>query len=427
MLNPVLAATLLIVRSSSFDAAADGRLLAGADARIEQYRKANATIKVVNQAGDSIPDARIHVEQIRHSFLFGCAAISLLKHNDAAQEEVYQKRFGELFNFATVLTYWHDMEPEQGKPVLGKLTDQAKRLKAMGIRVKGHPLILAGASPKWAPQDPDQTRELNRKRILHLAGHFRGLIDIWDVVGDATTASGARTGLGAWATKAGPAQFTADALTWAHQGNPNGLLMYNDYKLDADYFKLIRDIFEINAPVDALGLEAHMIGSEWSMEKLWETAETFNRLGKPLHFSELTVLSDDQKADHSRSWPSTPEGEKRQAEYVENMYTLLFSHPGVHAIAWWNFVDLDWDRNPGGLLRKDLSPKPAFERLLSLIKGKWWTTADLVTDDLGNARFHGFAGKYRITVNTGNAAESQEADVVVGNDNLITVRLPDKG
>ena len=96
-----------------------------------------------------------------------------------------------------------------------------------------------------------------------------------------------------------------------------------------------------------------MIGSEWPLQKVWDTAETFARLRRPIHFSELTVLSDDPGADHSKSWPSTPEGERRQAEYLEKLYTLLFSHPAVEGIGWWNFVDGDWDRNPGGLLRAD--------------------------------------------------------------------------
>src|ERR1051325_2386886 len=101
MLTIALTCVALAFSPIAPDSAGDTRLLAGADARIEQYRKANATVKVLNQSGEPIPDARVHVEQLRHSFLFGCAAISLLKHSDPAQEEAYQKRFGDLFNFAT--------------------------------------------------------------------------------------------------------------------------------------------------------------------------------------------------------------------------------------------------------------------------------------------------------------------------------------
>lgn len=422
MANTFLIAALLPVLLPAPDKN-DDSLLQRAERRIEQIRKVDARVFVSDRRGKPIRGATVHVEQIRHAFLFGCAAISLLKHGGSDQEEKYQKQFAALFNFATVLTYWQDTDPEPGRKSLGKLTAQVRWLKDHGFTVKGHPLILAGAVPKWAPSDPDEVRALTEKRIRDLTSRFEGRIDVWDVVGDATTAVGAQNGFGAWARKAGPARFTADALMWARAGNPKALLMYNDYKLDADYLNLIREIKGMGAPLATIGLEAHMIGSEWSMDKVWTTAETFAALGKPLHFSEITVLSDDQKVDHGRSWPSTPEGEQRQADYVEKLYTLLFSHPAVTGIGWWNFVDGDWDRMPGGLLRADLTPKPAYERLLRLIKGKWWTRAEAKTDRAGVAAIRGYAGRYRIRVASGGHAVEKEAELKRGVVNRIIVRI----
>src|SRR5258708_6507337 len=94
---------------------ADDALLAGAEARIDKIRKADLTVLVVDRKGRPLPNAQVKIEQVRHDFLFGCAALSLLSHPEASREETYQQRFGALFNFATVLTYWHDTEPEQGK------------------------------------------------------------------------------------------------------------------------------------------------------------------------------------------------------------------------------------------------------------------------------------------------------------------------
>ena len=129
--------------------------------------------------------------------------------------------------------------------------------------------------------------------------------------------------------------------------------------------------------------------------------EEYAQLGRPLHFSELTILSGIVQPEHSWSqrrddWFSTPEGEERQAQQVTEIYRLLFSHPAVEAITWWDFADEGcWLGAPGGLLRKDLSPKPAYEALLRLIKREWWTAArTLVTDDQGRASFEGFLGDY---------------------------------
>lgn len=166
-----------------------------------------------------------------------------------------------------------------------------------------------------------------------------------------------------------------------------------------------------------------MIGSEWPLQKVWDTAETFARLKRPLHFSEVTVLSDDPRADHSRAWPTTPEGEQRQADYVEKFYTLLFSHPAVEGIGWWNFVDGDWDRNPGGLLRSDLSAKPAYDRLLALIRRKWHTEVMLKTGRDGAAASRGFAGRYHITVRAGGKTTETDCDVLRSRANRILVRM----
>ena len=73
-----------------------------------------------------------------------------------------------------------------------------------------------------------------------------------------------------------------------------------------------------------------------------------------------------------RSWPSTPEHEARQADYVEKLYRTLFIYPAVECIVWWDLSDArSWKGAPSGLLRADMTPKPAYHRLHKLIKEEW--------------------------------------------------------
>jgi hypothetical protein len=44
-----------------------------------------------------------------------------------------------------------------------------------------------------------------------------------------------------------------------------------------------------------------------------------------------------------------------------------------------------------------MTPKPAYEALLKLIKGKWWTRTEARVSRHGRAQFHGFYGEYRVT------------------------------
>ena len=95
-------------------------------------------------------------------------------------------------------------------------------------------------------------------------------------------------------------------------------------------------------------------------------------------------------------WPSTPEGEERQAREIEEMYRILFSHPLVQAITTWDYRDGAWLGAPSGYIRKDNSPKPAYDMLKRLVRQEWWTDTTVKTDENGWAQARMFKGDYRI-------------------------------
>jgi hypothetical protein len=109
---------------------------------------------------------------------------------------------------------------------------------------------------------------------------------------------------------------------------------------------------------------------------------------------EIVDLNDYQIPE----WPTTPEGEERQARELVEIYELLFSHPSVEAITNWDAKDGKWLGAPSGLLRKDNSPKPAYHALMAKIKGEWWTNETLKTDGAGELVFEGFRGDYEASV-----------------------------
>ena len=108
---------------------------------------------------------------------------------------------------------------------------------------------------------------------------------------------------------------------------------------------------------------------------------------------EIVDLNDYQVAD----WPTTPEGEARQADEVATHYRTLLGHPAVQAITWWGFPDGGWLNAPTGLVRADGTPKPAYERLHGLVKGEWWLPPTTMrTDEAGRIRVDGFLGDYEV-------------------------------
>jgi hypothetical protein len=110
---------------------------------------------------------------------------------------------------------------------------------------------------------------------------------------------------------------------------------------------------------------------------------------------EIVDLNDYRVDD----WPSTPAGEERQAREVLQHYKTLLSRPHVQAITWWDLSDGGWLRAPAGLLRKDHTPKSAYNALFQLIKKDWWLAPTrLATDASGQFYFSGFLGEYEVSL-----------------------------
>ena len=131
-----------------------------------------------------------------------------------------------------------------------------------------------------------------------------------------------------------------------------------------------------------------------------------------MHFTENTLISGDIMPAHIvdlndwqvSEWPSTPEGEERQKNELEEMYRILFEHPLIEGITGWDFTDGMWLNAPSGILRKDNSVKPAYTRLMELIKGEWWTDTTVTTDENGFVTVEGFKGTYELVVGDKKAA-----------------------
>jgi endo-1,4-beta-xylanase len=173
-----------------------------------------------------------------------------------------------------------------------------------------------------------------------------------------------------------------------------------------------------------------MHGGVWPLDRVWNVCETYGRFGIPLHFTETTVLSGHLKrrgqVPYQGEWPSTMSGERRQAEYVEQLYRVLFSHPAVAAITWWDFSDLNaWQGAPAGLVRADMSPKPAYRRLLRMVKKEWWTQAGGTTGPDGEMTCRGFYGAYRITATAPDGRKvSSDVRLFKRDQRRVVLRLP---
>ena len=103
-----------------------------------------------------------------------------------ADNAAYEKEFSGLFNYATVPFYWWGYEREQGHPNYESTDRVAEWCAAHHITMKGHPLVWNTSDPSWLPHDPAEAMGLQMQRVTDIVQRFKGRIDIFDVVNEAT-------------------------------------------------------------------------------------------------------------------------------------------------------------------------------------------------------------------------------------------------
>lgn len=406
----------------------DEALLAGAKERIAKIRRREVVLLVRRPDGKPAAGAQISLRQRRHRFLFGCNLFRWGRIPHPEREEAYRQRFAALLNYATLGFYWASYEREQGKPAYDYTDAVVAWCQEQGIVAKGHPLVwdhMAG-SPAWLPQDTREIEALSKARVRDIVSRFAGRIDRWDVVNEPTDLGRFPTTMNRLARELGPVAYTALHLRVAREANPKATLLVNDYRVDAAFLGILQQLRDEqgNLLFDVVGLQSHMHGGPWPPRRVWEVCQRFAVLGVPLHFTETTIVSGPWLGN--RWGPTTPEGEEQQAEATVRFYTMLFSHPAVEAITWWDFSDDGaWQGAAAGWLRRDMSPKPVYERLMGLIKGEWWTQAEGVADKEGRWSIQATLGEYDLTVHTPDGrSHRQSLQVAKGPEEPIEVPLP---
>ena len=400
------------------------------------HRQAEARLRVLNPDGKPAANVDLQANQVSHQFLFGCGAfdtIPLHAVKDEEKREFLRERMDKwlaLFNYGTLPFYWGRYEPEEGKTAYTETMAAAKWLREKGVQVKGHPLCWHTACANWLMQYSNQEILLRQlERIRREMTAYKGIIDMWDVINEVVIMpvfdkyDNAITRI---CKEMGRIKLVKEVFAAAKESNPESVLLINDFNTSVSYEILLEGLLEAGVPISAIGIQSHQHQGYWGLDKLNDVLERFSRFGLPIHFTENTLISgaimpahivdlNDWQVD---SWPSTPEGEERQAMEMKEMYSVLFAHPLVEAITTWDFVDGCWLKAPSGFLRTDNSEKPSYHTLMNLIHGEWETHKTLTTDEQGFISFKGFKGKYSLRSRNGCADFSLNHDM----DSQITLK-----
>lgn len=381
------------------------------------HRKASERVQFVDAAEKPLAETEIKVEQTNHEFLFGCGGFEFVPYRgtqlfpeyEARKEQLEQRKklWLDLFNYATLPFYWGQYEPEEGTTREKDTLEGAKYLREKGVTLKGHPLCWHTACAQWLLKyDNDTILEKQLARIEREMTAFKGLINMWDVINEVvimpiyTRYDNPITRL---AKEYGRIGICKKVFNKAYEMNPDGTFLINDFNLSTNYEILIDGLLQSGVPVNCIGLQTHQHQGAFPNEKFEEILSRYEHFGLPIHFTENTIVSappadptkDDLNDIHYEDDASTPEWEQFQADTLEREYRLLFEkHPLVKAISNWDWGDGAWLNAPSGLIRRNSTPKPSYERLHKLIKEEWHTALTVKTDADGYAVIEGFKGEY---------------------------------
>lgn len=404
-----------------------------------RHRRGALTLTVLDAAGAPLSGREVVVEQRRHDVGFGNIGFEFIPlANDelpdvrtagpdgsgplvlGAEEGTRLTRpesqhladlWLELFNTATLPFYWGRFEPVRGRPDTQRLLRTARWFAERGVHLKGHPLVWHTVTAPWLLDlSTAEVEWVQRERIRRDVADFAGLVDTWDAINEAVIMpvfDKEDNGITRLCRDIGRIATVRLAFEEARATNPSATLLLNDFDMSSGYECLIEGVLEAGIQVDVLGLQTHMHQGYWGEERTLGVLERFSRYGLPIHMTESTIVSGTLMPPELRDlndyqvseWPSTPEGEERQADEVSRHYRTLLSHPSVQSVTYWGLSDVDsWLGAPVGFVRKDGTTKPSYDALHGLIKGEWWLApTPMRTDEAGRVQVEGWFGDYRVS------------------------------
>lgn len=392
------------------------------DSEIERNRKGLFAVKVIDKSGKPVVGTRVTATLQKHEFKFGCAAFLLDQFGDERRNALYREEFKKVFNYAVVPLYWNTLEPEEGMPRFSADSENIYRRPALdlirdyckenGIGMKGHCLMYNSFNPKWMPRDFRSLKMAVEKRSREIAERYGDdFIDL-DVINEMYTVY--RNAHGEFGCRDLPICDDRDHEKWcfdiAKKYFPYSRLFWNEgcYQTfgvpqftgdKSVYYLMLKRWISEGAHIEGIGMQFHAFDESEKQQRAifnpyraMEIFRLYSEFDLPIHISEVSIPSySNEKAD-----------EEVQAELTKRMFRLWFSQEKIESIVWWNLADGmaygDENRFHAGLMRNDMSRKPALDVVDELINREWHTNAEITTNEEGIAYFRGFYGDYDVTV-----------------------------
>ena len=386
---------------------------AAANLRIEQYRKSNYELKVVNAAGLPVSGASVHVKLKRHAFPFGVAFESKYVYDQTKPaHKTYADKITELFNSGTTgndlkWAPWRgDWGSSYGKPVaIPALT----MFKSRGFLLRGHVLVWPSVRnlPNYmgtlvTANDPSVPQEV-LNHIDDEVSATKTLVDEWDVLNEPFDNHDIMDKYGQ--------SVMVDWFKRARLNYPGADLYINDYAILSGggnntvkqdfYEKTVKYLLDNGAPVTGMGFQGHFDGSPTGIAKMQSIMDRYSNAFPAMKFkiTEFDVDTEDTAL---------------QADFTRDFLTLCFANPRFVGFQFWGIWENDHWKPAAALYKADWTEKPNGAAYRTLVKDSWNTDVTTNSGSDGRVLGRGFKGLYDVTVTVSGKTYSAELTVDEG-------------
>jgi GH35 family endo-1,4-beta-xylanase len=374
--------------------------------RIEQTRKADLEVRVVDDNGRPLAGVPLSASLERHHFGFGGAVQP--KHLFELGSEDHQAFYRDItrryFHRVTISNglKWkhHAAQKHVVEPFLDWCLEH-------GLPVRGHCLVWGGF--RRIPDklghlrhDRPALREAIEQHVTEFASMYDQPLIEWDVLNEPYTDHEFMDLLGN--------EAVYDWFRLAQEANPRLIRYINDYGVltrpDARhqdfYFDYIEDLLARRVPVQGIGFQGHIPArfEPTPPEELLSTMDRFAAFGLPLQVTEFDFETKDRDL---------------QARYTADFLTVVFSHPAMTGLITWTPFEYAQGAGPkpdAALFDWQLQEKPNGEVWRQLVNGTWRTRVESVSDEDGLVHFRGFKGAYGLEASAGSGTITGKATLV---------------
>lgn len=386
---------------------------AAAEERIAKLRQGKITVRVVDAEGKAIEGAKVKLAMKRHLFGFGSAVdVHLLSGlwTPLSQEDQtkYRNTVDDLFsrivpeNGLRVGNIDAELNPERPWEANGR------RRNGVAVQwslqwAQDRKMTSRGHYLAWCYLEPWATEEVKKggpagllarydRHFKHVLPFCAPYVDEWDALNHPVPFVEAD----ALYNVVGPDVYAE--LYAKIRPQTDKLLFVNEDTFNPDrtegFEKHVKHMIAKGQTPDGCGFQSHF--SDYAIPAIdeeWQIYERFGKLVKHLTVTEydLQTLDDQLHADHLR-----------------DMMTLCFSHPQMTGFVIWGFWEKRHWKPTAAMFKNDWTERPAVQVWRDLVKGKWWTRADLAADAKGEAPTTAYYGWYDITIEHGGKTKTFE-------------------